>query len=445
MKRQATNGRVSKIAIRNHSLPFPNTKSLAYFVPSSQLIFLTEIRADDIEADFAADRLSSIRHSLSTVYHELTHWADTVGTLWGNDHLKQVYATYDIVPTVNRAGSETRFHRFLDMYDHDRRLSFSEYYRTVEDNGRQHSIKTPWRINFSCGIEFNSAGRPDEQRPVIFVRFGDHFTDQQLVRQPLSIAALLETTATWSELSTQFHTLSALGPDEQTVEEFFLKREYGERLYAPELSLYSAPVHLLAHYAKVQNPVIAYHLGALLSLVCLNLVGSHFRKMSIPTGLEAWGARVSAFKRTQSRPFAFMRICMNAPAWSEEITPIDWVNKALSNSGLPSYDEILSHAVKVLKEDTSICERPKMAKRQKYLRQLGADWLDWRREQENTALDYSHLSQQHLKTPVIFDCTEKPFLLFGSEFDVNLFDPMDMFDEDAALHTQTLNFRRACR
>lgn len=426
-------------------MPFPNTKSLAYFVPSSQLIFLTEIRADEIEADFYANRFSSIRQSLSTVYHEFTHWVDTVGTLWGNDHLKQVYAAYDIVPTVSRAGSEAKFHRFLDLHDHDRRLSFSDYYRTVEDNGRKHSINMPWRISFSCGIEFNSAGRPDEERPVIFVKFGDHFTDRLLVRQPLSIAALLETTATWSELSTQFHTISALEPDERAVEEYLLKKEYGERLYAPGLSLYSAPVHLLAHYAKVQDAVIAYHLGSLLSLVCLNLVGSHFRKISIPTGLEAWGTRVSAFKRTQSRPFAFMCICMNAPRWSEEVNPIDWVDKALSNSGLPSYDEILSHAVKVLKGDTSICERAKMAKRQEYLRQLGADWLDWRRGQKNSAVEYSHLLQQHLKTPVIFDSTERPFLLFDSEFDVNLFDPWDMFDEDAALHTQTLNFRRACR
>lgn len=239
--------------------------------------------------------------------------------------------------------------------------------------------------------------------------------------------------------------MSALDTDQKMVEEFLLQKEYGERLYTPELSLYSAPVHLLAHYANVKNSVLAYHLGSLLALVCLNLVGSHFRKLNTPKILEVWGARVSAFTKTQSRPFAFMCICMNAPEWDDEKTPIDWVNSALSKSGLPSYDEILKHAVNVLKGDKAVCDRPKMAERQKYLRQLGADWLDWRREQNDTAIDYRHLSQAHLKTPVIIDATETPFLLFDSKFDEKLFDSLDMFDEDAALHTKSLIFRRACR
>lgn len=426
-------------------MPFPNTTSLAYFVPRSQLIFLNEIESCEIEADFAANRLERVRHSLSTVYHEITHWADTVGTLWGNEYLKQVYAAYDVMPKINVPGSETQFHRFVDLHDSDRRLSFSDYYRTTEDSGRKHSLTTPWQINFSCGIEFNPNGRPDEQKPVIFVRFGDHYTGKQLVRQPLSIAALLETTATWSELSTQFHTISALGADERKVEEFFFSREYGERLYTPELTLYSAPVHLLAHYARIQSTPLAYHLGALLSLACLNLVGSHFRTLKAPSELAAWGTRVSAFRKAKSIPFAFMCVCMNAPKWSGKSTPIDWVDEALTSSGLPSYDEILTHAVCVLKDDTSECDRKKMSERQRYLRQLGADWLDWRRTEKDAAVTYNHVPQKHLKVPVIFDASETPFLLFGSDFDIELFDPMDMFEEEASLHTQSLNFRRACR
>ena len=239
-------------------MAFPNTNSVAYFVLRSQLIFLNDIDAADIEADFVANRLTRIRQSLSTVYHEVTHWADAVGTLWGNEYLKQVYSTYDVMPSINLPGSEARFHRFVDLHDRDRRLSFSDYYRTIQDNGRQLSLSAPWKISFSCGTEFNSSGRLDERRPVIFVRFGDHYTEQLLVRQPLSVSALLETTATWSELSTQFQTLSGLDHDDRMVEECFLRKEYGERLYAPELTLYSAPVHLLAHYAQLKNSVVAY-------------------------------------------------------------------------------------------------------------------------------------------------------------------------------------------
>lgn len=379
------------------------------------------------------------------MFHEITHWADTIGTVWGNEYLKKVYSTYDVMPSINLAGSEIDFHRFVDLHDAERRLSYSDYYRTVEDNGSRHDMATPWKIAFSCGVEFNSSGRPDEKRPIIFVRFGDHYTEQQLVRQPLSIAALLETTATWSELSTQFQTMSAFDKDEFLVEEYMLKNEYADRLYAPELTLYSAPVHLLAHYTKIQNSVEAYHLGALISLVCLNLVGSHFRKLKIPKDLEAWGDRVSAFKRSQSRTFAFLCICMNAPSWTEDRKPIEWVDEALSNSGLPSYNDILAHATKALVEDEAICSRPEMAKRQMYLRKLGIKWLDWRRAEADPAINYGHLSNPDLETPVMFDTDGKPFLLFGSNVDVATLDPAEMLEEEAKLHTQQINFRRACR
>jgi hypothetical protein len=418
---------------------------VAYFSPKSQLIHLNEVRADEIEHDFKAGNYSKIRQSLSVVFHEITHWADTIGTVWGNEYLKKVYSTYDVMPFIHRRGSEVNFHRFVDLHDLERCLSYSDYYRTVEDNGSRHDMATPWKIAFSCGVEFNSNGRPDENRPIIFVRFKDHYTEQRLVRQPLSVAALLETTATWSELSTQFQTMSAFDKDEFLVEEYMLKKEYAERLYAPELTLYSAPVHLLAHYTKIQNSVEAYHLGALISLVCLNLVGSHFRRLKVPIGLEAWGSRVAAFKKSQSRTFAFLCICMNAPSWSDQRNPIEWVNEALSNSGLPSYNDILAHAAKTLAEDEAACSRPEMAKRQMYLRKLGTQWLHWRRAEADPAINYGHLRNPELETPVIFDTDGKPFLLFGRNLDVAALDPAEMYEEEAKLHTQQINFRRACR
>jgi|TARA_B110000908_G_scaffold165665_1_gene215504 hypothetical protein len=418
---------------------------VAYFSPKSQLIHLNEVRADEIEHDFKAGNYSEIRQSLSVVFHEITHWADTIGTVWGNEYLKNVYSTYDVMPFINLLGSVANFHRFVDLHDADRRLSYSDYYRTVEDNGRRHDMATPWKIAFSCGVEFNSSGRPDERRPIIFVSFGDHYTEQKLVRQPLSIAALLETTATWSELSTQFQTMSAFDKDEFLVEEYMLKKEYADRLYAPELTLYSAPVHLLAHYAKIQNSVEAYHLGALISLVCLNLVGSHFRRLKVPNGLEAWGSRVAAFEGSQSRTFAFLCICMNAPSWRDDRKPIEWVDEALSNSGLPSYNDILAHAATTLQEDKSTCSRPEMAKRQIYLRRLGAQWLDWRRAEADSAINYGHLNNPNLETPVMFDADGKSFLLFGSNLDTGILDPAEMYEEEANLHTQQINFRRACR
>lgn len=426
-------------------MAFPNTKSVAYFNPKSQLVFLNEVSADEIEGAFRAKDFARLRHDISTIYHEITHWADTVGTIWGNDYLKAVYRAYDVLPRTKSPGAEADFHRFIDLHDLDRKLSFSDYYRTVRSDARPHSLNDPWRIAFSSGVEFNTSGRADEAKPIIFVRFADRISEEQIVRQPISVAALLETTATWSELSTQYLTIGALPNDERMVENVFITREYGDRLYTPELTLYSAPVHLLAHYTGSKDAVGAYHLGALVALVCLNLVPSHFRRMKIPRGLEAWGRRVGAFVRGESRPFAFKCICMNAPGIAKSNSPIEWLNAALAASNLPSYDEILGYAASRLKEDGEFCQDVEMAGRQKYLRELGADWLNWRQSNADPALDYRHLGDDSLMTPFIFDRDGTPFRILGSKFDATRFDPVDMYDREARLHTEILNFRRACR
>lgn len=426
-------------------MPFPNSSAVAYFEPNSQLIFLKHINAEMLGANLKGPMTGVIRRDLSTVYHEVTHWADTVGTLWGNEYLKRVYAAYDVAEVVNTPGAEADFFRFIDLHDEMRRLSYSDYYRLVEKDGREHSLSEPWRIEFSCGIEFNSSGRPDNKSPIIFVRFKDHYSDRVLVRQPLSIAALLETTATWSELLTQLGVLVAMPDDERLVESYIMSKDHGKRLYDTNLSLYTAPVHLLAHYARIADPIVAYRLGAMLSLVCLNLVGSHFRKLKVPIDMHAWKDRFQAFLNAMHRPFAYKCICGNAPVWNDKQKPLDWVNEALLRSGLPSYGEILAHAVSVINEDTALCHRPEMSRRQGYLRELGRDWLDWRREKGDAGISLDHLENPNLVTPCVFDSDDQPFRMFGSAFDMNIFNPMDMYDEDASLHTKSLNFRTSCR
>jgi hypothetical protein len=86
-----------------------------------------------------------------------------------------------------------------------------------------------------------------------------------------------------------------------------------------------------------------------------------------------------------------------------------------------------------------------MAKRQIYLRRLGAQWLDWRRAEADSAINYGHLNNPNLETPVMFDADGKSFLLFGSNLDTGILDPAEMYEEEANLHTQQINFRRACR
>lgn len=426
-------------------MTFPNTTNLASFTPESQLIMLNEITEPKFLSSYKHNGASGVREELAIIYHEVTHWADTVGTIWGNEYLKTAYSAYDVMPVLDRSGSEASYHHFLRLHDANRRLKHDDYYRVMRKHQPDHSLSHPWRISFSSGVEFNGSGLPDENRPICFVKFGNNPSDELLVRQPLSIASLLETTATWSELSTHFHLVGTLNEDEKFVETHMLTQRFGKNLYTPELTVYSSPVHLLAHHTRMKNAAEAYHFSALLALVCLNLVGSHFSRLKVPGSFNAWGARISAFKRNESRPFAFMVICENGPKWEPGMPPWVWIDAALAASGLPSFQEILSHAVDVLTADEQHCNRAEMAVSQRYMRMLGAKWLAYRRDQKDSAINIRHLSDGDLILPAMYDAEGNVFSVFGKGFDTSLFDLETMFDAEAELRSRVRNFRNACR
>ena len=63
----------------------------------------------------------------------------------------------------------------------------------------------------------------------------------------------------------------------------------------------------------------------------------------------------------------------------------------------------------------------------------------------DVSIGANQILKSGLETPALFDANEALFKLPDSLFDENRFDPMAMYDEEAALHTQILKFRRACR
>lgn len=406
---------------------------------------LNEITEPKFLSSYEHNGASGVREDLAIIYHEVTHWADTVGTIWGNEYLKTVYSAYDVMPIVDHSGSEASYYQFLRLHDANRRLKHDDYYRVMREHQPNHSLSHPWKISFSSGVEFNGSGMPDENRPICFVRFGNNPSDELLVRQPLSIASLLETTATWSELSTHFHLVNSLKEDDRFVETQKLTQRFGKNLYTPELTVYSAPVHLLAHHTRMKNAAEAYHFSALLALTCLNLVGSHFRKLKVPRSFDAWGNRVASLKRNESRPFAFMVMCENGPRWEPGMPPWVWIDAALAASGLPSYQDILSHAVDVLAADKQHCNRAEMAAAQRYMRMLGAKWLAYRRDQKDSAINIKHLSDGDLIVPAMYDAEGNVFSVFGKGFDTSLFKLETMFDAEAELRSRVRSFRNACR
>src|SRR5690606_27997231 len=109
-----------------------------------------------------------------TIFHEVTHWADVVGTVWGRSFLEQVYEAYGVAEKINADGQEQFFWKLAALHDEQRRLMLPDYYRLARPDGRPHSTAMPWGISFSSGQEFDPLGRIDTTRPILFVRFSDN-------------------------------------------------------------------------------------------------------------------------------------------------------------------------------------------------------------------------------------------------------------------------------
>src|SRR5690606_38178329 len=111
----------------------------------------------------------------------------------------------------------------------------------------------------------------------------DHETNRPLIRQPITIGALLETIAVASEYMETYAYIEAKVPnDQKVVMRATTSRAFLSRLYTPQLTLYSAPAHLFAHYARLADAAAAYEHAARIAHLCLNLTDEHFYGLRLP-------------------------------------------------------------------------------------------------------------------------------------------------------------------
>ena len=104
-----------------NNLYFPNSGIAAYCDLRSQLIHLNGLNKLDFDAALRMERENDLRSHLGTMLHEITHWADIVGTLWGQEYLRAVYDGLALLKKTTVNGGEQEFHKFIDLHDRTRR------------------------------------------------------------------------------------------------------------------------------------------------------------------------------------------------------------------------------------------------------------------------------------------------------------------------------------
>ena len=399
--------------------------------------------------DHAAGRanLGQLQPHIEAYWHEVMHWYDLVGTLWGARFLDLIYLCLDIRESRPNS-AEDEFHKLVELYDAERRIISPKYYHLVMDETRRHSSRRPWRLQLSSGLEFDAYGYQDTQRPIFFVRFSDNHTDALVARQPLTVGALLETKALASELHTGIEFLIAESKSESELE-FQIKhysREKSGFLYDRDLTMYTAPAHLLSRFVGTKETILTYEYAAALANVALNMSDTHFNSLKHPDSFAEFGEqRLEAFQKSQDRGYAFAALAVQADRYDPKVSLSQWLDTALERSGLTSYAQF-SKRVR-----NALTNRPRLTLQVDSL-------LEARQEIENAGLAFfdsmtangihwiagSHIFQQGLPIPPAFDVDGNLFSL-GKHLEARAFHPEIQFEREWELIKYRDNFLGGAR
>lgn len=435
------------LRLRDAETSFPNaTAAIAELRPHSQTVHLHNISGVEFRRLLDEQRLVELSRPFSIIAHELTHWLDLLGTVWGQEYLIELFDAYEAALNP-RENAENGWWKVVRLFDQDRRIMFPRYYKYLLPEEVPHGARNPWSIEYSCGQEFSPDGRIDQSRPIFFTTFGHNATRTRIARQPLSIGTLLETNATWAELITGTQLLAQV-PDEaeRRVSLALWSREKAELLYNAQLTEYTAPVHLLSVRTNTREAMESYHAGSALALICLNLTESHFAQIRIPEAFMPFGHdRINAFRAAQDRGFAFACISFNAEPLEGFEDVDEWVRSAVARSGLPEIGAIKRSAyerLELIHRQTEV--RWPLDRTRDYLLEIGRNIFASRAEMGSTVTPLQ-LIEGGVPLPPMFEATGNLLHIGRAQLDRSRFDAEQMFYEEWKLREFTSNFLVGCR
>jgi hypothetical protein len=225
--------------------PFPNLITAASYDPFYMTVALDSVtQAAYMPNDFSTVTSDNYK-LLALVQHELTHWIDHVGTLWGQKHIVLLLNAMNAWAN----GDEKELWRIKTL---DLSMStdlLADYYdETYFDH--KGSFKDLWRYEITCGARYGLDGGLLPDKPLLFAKF---YTAQgkPITRVPVSVASILETNATFEEFKVKAGFVSQIKePFAQAFERQALNKEFEGLLYQTGLTLYSVVAMMFPELAK---------------------------------------------------------------------------------------------------------------------------------------------------------------------------------------------------
>lgn len=270
--------------------------------------------------------------------HELTHWGDIVGTIWGQNYIDKLFLAMDTA--IPEDPNEHKHHHMISFFDLQRKTLFPQYYKWLSPNAREASVEEPWRFEVSCGGFFDFEGNPNPADPIMFAVFRDHYTNEKLIRQPITISSILEMRAVASEIMTFMEYATSLSAEEHVVSEILLQRRISTELYHHELTTYTAAAHYLASVTRINNAAEVYMLGYGLTEIILNLQPQHLTEFVHPIQYAPFTQeRLDGFIAKTDLGYLFCALALSF-GQSTGDTILERTETALGLLGLPNLKQI---------------------------------------------------------------------------------------------------------
>lgn len=275
---------------------FPNIETLGYYDPFRHFILCNSVSLHDIsQIDFSDVSFEEIE-KIATIFHEIRHWCDHLGTFSGIQYLKKQFLAIE----AKISNNVNDLYRIREYFKYVEKHSLQKYYTTQENDYSYDGKDSRWNWSLTSGHGFDDNGFPNERSPKFFIRFND-IEGNSILRFPITQSSLWELNAK----NVEYNVLANFIGSCEDYQDWFMEL-LNRNIYHPELVLYSGSVHLFANIFGLSDVMEAYEMASMISTFTLNLPDFIIESIPYPDQLkEVWKDRTDNFRLCHDKGFTF--------------------------------------------------------------------------------------------------------------------------------------------
>jgi len=273
---------------------FPYTYEKAHYNPLGQFINMCSYEKEEfIKKANEGVNFHSLKY-FSVYFHELRHWLDHIGTIWGQNYLIEIYRRFDGI-----LKGKTKKVSILSPFQIHEVLSSSNLNQVFKHHSSKRNSEI-WCMNFRSELL--------NRVPFFVINFSDK-SKQKICKSPVTFLSLFETNSISEEVGLFFYVLQSFEDEDQKFTEKIREANYYfEIAYNSEFIEYSAATHIPAGLLKIPNPLFAYRISSTINTIVLNLTSRIIKEISQNSELRKLNRYHSTL--TENRDLGYLVYCL---------------------------------------------------------------------------------------------------------------------------------------